>query len=81
MTTSEHPWMEHDQTGHRAQLPDEPYWRAQGWSPVDGPHPEPDRYHDPEPEPPAVEAEPESETKSTKRAAKSAPSEEGNVDG
>lgn len=42
MDTSEHPWMEHDKTGHRAQLPDLPYWRANGWSPCDGPYPEPD---------------------------------------
>jgi hypothetical protein len=65
MTTSEHPWMEHDKTGHRAQLPDEPYWRAQGWNPVDAPHPEPDLLHDPvlhdpppKPEKPAAKTEP-----------------------
>jgi hypothetical protein len=48
MTQSEHPWMEHAETGHRAQLPDDPYWRANGWNPVDGPYPEPDTLHDPE---------------------------------
>lgn len=44
---SDHPWMEHAETGHRAQLPDLEYWRAQGWAPCDGPPPEPDRLHDP----------------------------------
>lgn len=48
---NEHPWMEHEVTGHRAQLPDLDYWRANGWHPVDGPHAEPDRTKDPEPEP------------------------------
>jgi hypothetical protein len=49
MTTplSEHPWMEHEPTGNRAQLPDLPYWRAQGWHPCDGPPPEPDLTRDP----------------------------------
>jgi len=42
MLPSEHPWMQHDQTGHRAQLPDIPYWRANGWNPCDGPPPETD---------------------------------------
>lgn len=51
---NEHPWMEHDITGHRAQLPDLPYWRAQGWNPVDGPLPEPDLLRDPVPEADAV---------------------------
>lgn len=73
---SEHPWMEHEQTGHRAQLPDLPYWRENGWNPVDGPHPEPDTLHDPEfrdqqPEP-AEPAKPEP----AKPAGKPAKSEE-----
>lgn len=73
MTQSDHPWMEHAETGHRAQLPDDPYWRGVGWNPVDGPHPEPDILHDPgfrdqEPEP--VKPEP------VKRAGKPAKSEE-----
>jgi hypothetical protein len=67
---NEHPWMEHDKTHHRAQLPDDPYWRANGWFPVDGPHPEPDYLHDLVPE--AVEAKQEPE----KPAAKSAPTKE-----
>lgn len=44
---SEHPWMEHNVTGHRAQLPDIDYWRANGWTPCDGPPPEPDLTQDP----------------------------------
>jgi len=69
---NEHPWMEHNVTGHRAQLPDDPYWRANGWNPVDGPHPEPDYLHDPvlAPEPDAMKQAPE------KSAAKSAPTKE-----
>lgn len=51
---SGHPWMEHDKTGHRAQLPDEPYWRAMGWYPVDGPHPEPDLTHETPEAPPSA---------------------------
>jgi hypothetical protein len=46
-----HVWMEHGEHGGRAQLPDIPFWRAQGWSPCDGPPPEPDMLHDPAPEP------------------------------
>lgn len=46
MNLSEHPWMEHVETGHRAQLPDLPYWRANGWSPCAGPPPEPDLTRD-----------------------------------
>lgn len=42
-----HPWMRHTVTGHFSQLPDDPYWQAQGWEPVDGPPPEVDRLHDP----------------------------------
>lgn len=53
MNQSEHPWMEHAATGHRAQLPDLPYWRAHGWEPCDGPPPEPDLTRDHEPETPA----------------------------
>lgn len=78
---NEHPWMRHEETGHLAQLPDIPYWRARGWNPVDAPEPASNLPRDPEPEPPAVEAEPGPETKSTKRAAKPAPSEEDHVDG
>jgi hypothetical protein len=51
---SEHPWMEHAETGHRAQLPDIPYWRGNGWSPCDGPPPEPNLTRDTEA--PAAEA-------------------------
>lgn len=52
-------WMEHGVTGHRAELPDLPYWRGNGWSPCDGPHPEPDALRDPAPEPaPAPQAQP-----------------------
>lgn len=45
-----HVWMEHVEHGGRAQLPDIPYWRAQGWEPCDGPPPEPDLTKDPEPD-------------------------------
>jgi hypothetical protein len=51
---SEHPWMEHDTTGHRAQLPDIDYWRANGWHPVDCPNAEVDRTKDPEPAAPST---------------------------
>ncbi len=66
-----HVWMEHDKTHLRAELPDIPYWRANGWNPCDGPPPEPDLTRDAAPEPPetpgvlavhedaAVPAEPE----------------------
>lgn len=54
MIASEHPWMEHSETGHRSQLPDLPYWRAMGWTPVDGPHPEPDLTHEPSEAPPSA---------------------------
>jgi hypothetical protein len=53
MILSEHPWMRHDTTGHVAQLPDLPYWRANGWQPCDGPPPEPDLTRAPESEPPS----------------------------
>jgi len=49
MTLSEHPWMEHDVTKARAQLPNIPFWRANGWSLCDGPYPEPDLTRDTEP--------------------------------
>lgn len=68
---NEHPWMEHDKTGHRAQLPDLPYWRAQGWVPVDGPHPEADYLHDP-----VLTPEPEAKQEPEKPAVKSAPTKE-----
>lgn len=73
---SEHPWMEHEETGHRAQLPDEPYWRAQGWNPVDSPPPEPFLLRDPPDEEPAADAKTPSETGSsaakTRKSAKPA---------
>jgi hypothetical protein len=83
---SEHPWMEHAETGHRAQLPDIEYWRANGWSPVDGPPPEPDLTRDPPPEDPKAPdadapglsaAQPK---KSAKPAVKPAKTEEGESD-
>jgi len=43
-------WMKHKDHEGIADLPDLPYWRAQGWEPADGPPPEPDLLHDPEPE-------------------------------
>ncbi len=70
---SEHPWMEHDKTGHRAQLPDIPYWRANGWEPCDGPPPDPDLTRDTlDPEAPAAEA-PGLSAAQPKKATKSAP--------
>lgn len=76
---NEHPWMEHDKTGHRAQLPDLPYWRAQGWNPVEGPHPEPDLLHDPEdPETPSPEAGSSAVQPKPVKSAKSAPKIEEN---
>lgn len=72
---SEHPWMEHAETGHRAQLPDMPYWRANGWSPVEGPPPEPDLTKDPllrDPEAPAADEAPGLSAAQTKKATKSA---------
>lgn len=42
-----HVWMQHTEHGGYSQLPDTPYWRAQGWEPVDGPPPEPDLTKDP----------------------------------
>jgi hypothetical protein len=78
---SEHPWMEHDKTGHRSQLPDLPYWRANGWSPCDGPPPEPDILHDrllrdPEPEPEKAE-QPDKPEKPAAKAHKSASTKDG----
>lgn len=40
-------WMEHEETGGRALLPDILFWRGKGWKPADGPPPEPDLLHDP----------------------------------
>jgi hypothetical protein len=40
-------WMEHEETGGRALLPDILAWRGKGWKPADGPPPEPDLLHDP----------------------------------
>lgn len=48
------PWMKHAAHQGLADLPDEPYWRAQGWEPTDERPPEPDLYSDPptaEPDP------------------------------
>lgn len=42
-----HVWMVHAETGGHAQLPDTPYWRANGWEPCGGPPPEPDLTKDP----------------------------------
>lgn len=44
-------WMEHDETGNRALLPDIAAWRVRGWAPCDGPPPEPDLLHDPAEDP------------------------------
>lgn len=79
---SEHPWMEHEETGHRAQLPDIGYWRGHGWHPCDGPPPEPNLTRD-EPEAPDAEAPglPAARPKkSAKPAVKSATTEEGESD-
>jgi hypothetical protein len=70
---AEHIWMEHDQTHHRAQLPDIPYWRANGWNPCDGPPPEPDLTRAPIDEAPPSAG---SSAVPDKRAAKSAKSQE-----
>jgi hypothetical protein len=72
---SDHPWMEHAETGHRAQLPDMPYWRAQGWAPCDGPPPEPDRLHDPA-EPVLQDPEPVADEPAKRAGKPSAKSEE-----
>lgn len=76
MNTSEHPWMEHDKTGHRAQLPDIPYWRANGWEPCDGPHPEPDFTRDTDPEAPPGEGPSAADQKTVKPAKAAAKTEE-----
>jgi hypothetical protein len=68
---SEHPWMEHEETGHRAQLPDIGYWRGAGWHPCDGPPPEPNLTRDPE-----APAEPGLSDAQPKKTAKSKKSEE-----
>lgn len=70
MTQSEHPWMRHDVTGHWAQLPDEPYWRAHGWQLADGPPPEPDRLHDQVPEEDETPPEPAGSSAAKKKTAK-----------
>lgn len=56
--------MEHNVTGHRAQLPDIPYWRANGWNPCDGPTPEPELTRD---EPDELD-EPEPAAKKSRKA-------------
>jgi hypothetical protein len=43
-------WMYHAESGNHAELPDLPFWRAQGWEPADGPPPEPDLTRDPLPD-------------------------------
>jgi hypothetical protein len=43
-------WMQHTENGNYADLPDLPFWRAQGWEPADGPPPEPDYTRDPLPD-------------------------------
>lgn len=51
MSLSDHPWMEHSLTHARAQLPDIPYWRANGWDPCEGPYPEVDNTKEQHPAP------------------------------
>jgi hypothetical protein len=48
-------WMKHAEHDGIADLPDLPFWRAQGWEPTDGPPPEPDTLRDPGVEPPTEE--------------------------
>lgn len=48
-------WMKNAETGGVADLPDLPYWRAQGWEPTDGPPPEPSTLRDPLPHADPVE--------------------------
>lgn len=43
--------MEHDVHKGRAQLPDIPYWRANGWHPCDGAPALPSTLRDPVPDP------------------------------
>ena len=68
-------WMEHEETKHRAQLPDDPYWRGRGWHPCDGPPPEVDTLHDPVPEP-EPEPAPKPAPEPVKSAGKPAKSEQ-----
>lgn len=49
-------WMKHAEHGGIANLPDLPFWRAQGWEPADGPPPEPDLTRDPLPDTETTEA-------------------------
>jgi len=80
--TDTHTWMEHPETGNRAEISNEAaeIWQARGWRPCDPP-PEPDLLHDPAPpaesepppepaaeEAPAVDEASESAPKSTSRA-------------
>lgn len=65
----DHPWMEHNQTGHRAQLPNIPYWRENGWHPCDGPPPEPDLTHDEALKAPSTSAGSSAVTKSADESA------------
>lgn len=64
-------WMEHAEHGGRAELPDLPFWRSQGWQPTDGPPPEPDLTKDPDPEP--TEEHTEAPEESTSGASSSPP--------
>lgn len=44
-------WMENEETGGRALLPDVAAWRVRGWAPCDGPPAEEDLLHDPAEDP------------------------------
>lgn len=44
-------WMENEETGGRALLPDVAAWRVRGWKPCDGPPAEEDLLHDPAEDP------------------------------
>lgn len=50
-------WMKHAEHGGIQDLPDIPYWPAQGWEPTDERPPEPDLLRDPGVEPPTEEPE------------------------
>jgi hypothetical protein len=83
---SEHPWMEHEETGLRAQLPDIGYWRGNGWHPCDGPPPEPSLTRDPEPEAhepeaPAAEEAPGLSAARHKKTAKATSTKDSESDG
>ena len=78
---TDHIWMEHTAHGGRRELPDIPYWRANGWEPCDGPPPEPDLTRDADTRREDDEAPPEesaglSAAQPKKKAAKPALTEE-----